>query len=93
MLVIDGALHAAFSEDGDSRFVRNGVGVISEHEARFVISDHPVSFGKMARFFRDALGAANALYLDGTVSSLWAPSLKRMDGAFPLGPLIVVRSP
>ena len=90
MLVIDGAMHPAFSEDGDSRFVRNGVGVVGEHEARFVISDRPVSFGKMARFFRDALKSDNALYLDGTVSSLWAPSLKRMDAGFPLGPLIVV---
>ena len=93
MLVIDGAMHPAFSEDGESRFMRNGVGVISEHEARFVISDRPVSFGKMARFFRDELKSANALYLDGTVSSLWAPSLQRMDGAFPLGPMIVVMSP
>jgi uncharacterized protein YigE (DUF2233 family) len=93
MLVIDGAMHPAFSEDGESRFVRNGVGVTGEHEARFVISDRPVSFGKMARFFRDGLKSDNALYLDGTVSSLWAPSLQRMDGGFPLGPMIVVRAP
>jgi uncharacterized protein YigE (DUF2233 family) len=93
MLVIDGAMHPAFSEDGESRFVRNGVGIVSAHEARFVISERPVSFGKMARLFRDALKSDNALYLDGTVSGLWAPSLQRMDGGFPLGPLIVVRSP
>jgi len=93
MLVIDGVMHPAFSEDGESRFVRNGVGVTGEHEARFVISDRPVSFGKMARFFRDGLKSANALYLDGTVSSLWAPSLQRMDGGFPLGPMIVVTAP
>lgn len=93
MLVIDGVMHPAFSEDGESRFVRNGVGVTGEHEARFVISDRPVSFGKMARFFRDGLKSANALYLDGTVSSLWAPSLQRMDGGFPLGPMIVITAP
>lgn len=93
MLVIDGAMHPAFSDDGTSRFVRNGVGVVGEHAARFVISDRPVSFGKLARFFRDELKSENALYLDGTVSSLWAPSLQRMDGGFPLGPLIVVMSP
>lgn len=93
MLVIDGQLHPAFSDDGDSRYVRNGVGISGDHTAWFVISDEPVSFGKMARLFRDDLKSANALYFDGAVSSLWAPSLKRMDTGFPLGPLVVVTSP
>ena len=93
MLVVDGNLHPAFSEDGTSRYVRNGVGVVGDHTALFVISDGPVSFGKMARFFRDDLNSANALYFDGAVSSLWAPSLNRMDTGFPLGPLVVITSP
>jgi uncharacterized protein YigE (DUF2233 family) len=74
MLVIDGALHPAFDHDGDSRHIRNGVGV-HDGKAWFVISARPVSFGKFARFFRDELGNANALYLDGAVSSLWAPDV------------------
>lgn len=93
MLVIDGALHPDFSMDGRSRYVRNGVGVASDGAAFFVISDTPVSFGKLARFFRDHLRTPNALYLDGSVSSLWAPSLNRMDAHSKLGPLIVVTSP
>lgn len=93
MLVIDGQLHPAFSDDGDSRYVRNGVGISGDHTAWFVISDGPVSFGKLARFFRDKLKSTNALYFDGAVSSLWAPSLKRMDTGSPLGPLVVVTSP
>ncbi len=47
----------------------------------------------MARFFRDDLKSASALYFDGAVSSLRAPSLKRMDACFPLGPLVVVTTP
>ena len=93
MLVIDGKLHPAFSHDGPSRYVRNGVGVTGERAALFVISEDEVSFGKFARFFRDALKADNALYLDGAVSSLWAPSINRMDSTRDLGPILVVRSP
>ena len=93
MLVVEGNVHPGFSQDGDSRFVRNGVGIGADGRAWFVISDGPVSFGKFARFFRDELKSANALYLDGAVSSLWAPSLKRMDVGSPLGPLVVVTSP
>ena len=58
--------------------------------AIFAISEAPVSFGRIARFFRDDHGCRNALYFDGVVSSLWAPSLARKDSAHPLGPMIVV---
>ena len=90
MLVIDGQLHPSFQPDGPSRLVRNGVGVRNSSRALFAISDDPVSFGKFARFFRDALHCRNALYLDGVVSSLWVPSLGRKDARYPLGPMIVV---
>ncbi|MFZ2031128.1 MAG: phosphodiester glycosidase family protein [Vitreimonas sp.] len=92
MLVIDGAVHPRFSEDGDSRLIRNGVGVSDAHTAYFVISETDVSFGKFARFFRNRLHCHNALFLDGNVSSLWAPSLGRRDDARLLGPMIVVLS-
>ena len=93
MLVIGGQLHPDFQPDGASRYSRNGVGVSGRHTALFVISDRPVSFGKLARLFRDGLHCDDALYLDGAVSSLWAPSLGRSDSGNPLGPLVVVTSP
>lgn len=93
MLLIDGALHPAFDEDGASRNIRNGVGVGDDGKAWFAISEQPVSFGKFARFFRDALGSRNALYLDGTVSSLWDKQGDRMDTIFPLGPMVLVCTP
>jgi uncharacterized protein YigE (DUF2233 family) len=92
MLVIDGEIHPSFSADGDSRLIRNGVGVLDDHTAFFVISETAVSFGKFARFFRDHLHCRNALFLDGNVSSLWAPSLHRRDDARLLGPMLVVLS-
>ncbi|WP_156839234.1 phosphodiester glycosidase family protein [Novosphingobium aquimarinum] len=92
MLVIAGELHPKFDEDGESRKIRNGVGVDGKGRAHFVISDAPISFGKFARYFRDRLKTPNALFLDGSVSSLWDPHVGRVDGGPPLGPLIVVEN-
>lgn len=93
MLVIDGAIHPSFDADGQSQFIRNGVGIGDSGQPLFVISNEVVSFGKMARFFRDGLGADNALYFDGSVSSLWDPANGRMDAGVPLGPMIVALKP
>ena len=93
MLVVGGKLHHRFDHDGASRHIRNGVGVNAAGDALFVISDAPVSFGKLARLFRDELEVANALYFDGAVSSLWAPSLDRLDAGSDLGPLVIVTTP
>lgn len=90
MLVIDGKLHPRIDDDGPSLKLRNGVGVDAKGAAHFVISDEPVSFGKLARYFRDVLHCPNALFLDGSVSSLWDPEHGRVDGGPPLGPLVVV---
>jgi prepilin-type processing-associated H-X9-DG protein len=88
MLVIDGRIHPKIAEEGISRKVRNGVGVRDPHTAVFAISDGLVTFGQFARLFRDALGCSNALFLDGSVSSLYAPTLNRSDWRAPLGPII-----
>ncbi len=90
MLLIDGKVHPKFDADGPSQLIRNGVGVRDPRTAYFVISEEPVSFGRFARFFRDGLGCADALYLDGTVSSLWDPAGARQDAYSSLGPILVV---
>jgi uncharacterized protein YigE (DUF2233 family) len=90
MLVIDGEMHPRFADNGVSRLVRNGVGLRDAHTAFFVISSGMVSFGRFARFFRDELQCRDALFLDGTVSSLWAPSIGRTDDNHELGPMVVV---
>ncbi|MBO9518921.1 MAG: phosphodiester glycosidase family protein [Porphyrobacter sp.] len=93
MLVIDGKLHPGFDANGQSRKIRNGVGVDTQGRAHFVISETPVSFGKFARYFRDVLHTPNALFLDGSVSQLWDPGHGRRDDGVPLGPFIVVEQP
>lgn len=90
MLVIGGRLHPRFLPDSDSRFLRNGVGVTAEGRVVMAISDAPVNFHRFARFFRDGLGASDALYLDGKVSRLYAPELGRFDPGLPIGPILGV---
>ena len=89
LLMSAGHLHPRVAENGESRLIRNGVGVCSG-EAVFAISDQPVSFGRFARFLRDGLGCPDVLYLDGVVSSLWAPAMGRQDDRDGLGPFVVV---
>lgn len=91
MLVVDGKIHPEITRDGPSRMIRNGVGVDEEGRAHFIISNAPVSFGKMARFFKDELEVKNALYLDGNVSLLWNPATGRLDTGAPIGPIVVVK--
>jgi uncharacterized protein YigE (DUF2233 family) len=89
MLVINGALHPKFLADSDSRYIRNGVGVSKDgRRAVFAISNVEVNFHSFARLFRDALSLPDALYFDGNISRLYAPSLNRHDAGFPMGPII-----
>jgi uncharacterized protein YigE (DUF2233 family) len=90
MLVIGGVLHPAITPKGSSRKRRNGVGACGATIAAFVISEAEISFGELARFFRDELKCENALFLDGVVSSLWWPAQARIDAAHKLGPIAVV---
>ncbi|MEL6450456.1 MAG: phosphodiester glycosidase family protein [Pseudomonadota bacterium] len=89
MLVIDGALHPRFLADGTSRYVRNGVGTSADgRTAIFAISNSTVTFHEFGRLFRDRLQTPNALFLDGNISRLYAPDLRRSDIGFSMGPII-----
>ena len=90
MLVVGGKLHPEITPDGPSRAIRNAVGIDGEGRAHFVISSAPISFGKLARFYRDELKVKNALYLDGNVSQLWNPATERLDSGAPIGPILVI---
>jgi len=93
MLVIEGQIHPKILPTGTSAKTRNGVGVRDGTIAVFAISDEPVMFYAFARLFRDALGCRDALYLDGSISSLFSADLKRDDALWPIGPIIAVTSP
>lgn len=89
MLVIDGKLHPRFLPDATSRYVRNGVGVSPDGNTAFlVISKSVVTFHEFARLFRDTLGLKDALYLDGSISKLYAPEIRRRDSGRSMGPIL-----
>jgi uncharacterized protein YigE (DUF2233 family) len=90
MLVIDGEIHPKFSVDGTSYQRRNGVGAPDPHTLVFAISEGSVNFHSFARLFRDHLDCDNALFLDGSISSLHATELSRSDGFFDLGPIVAL---
>ena len=90
MLLIRGKLHPQISPTGTPLKIRNAVGVDPQGRAHFVVADEPVSFGTIAALMRDHAKASDAIFLDGTVSALWDPANGRMDGRYPLGPLILV---
>jgi uncharacterized protein YigE (DUF2233 family) len=93
LLLRGGRMHAAFKEGSENRLFRNGVGVPSPDVALFAISEAPVNFHEFATMFRDVLHCPDALFFDGTVSSLYAPKLKRSDFRIDLGPFIGVTEP
>jgi uncharacterized protein YigE (DUF2233 family) len=66
------------------------VGVPSPNVAVFAISEAPINFYEFATMFRDLLHCPDALFLDGTISSLYSPELKRNDFRMDLGPMIGV---
>ena len=90
MLVIDGEIHPKFSPGGTSAKIRNGVGMVDDHTVEFVISNEPVTFYGFASLFRDELDCSNALFLDGSVSSMFSAELNRDGNFMPLGPMVGV---
>jgi uncharacterized protein YigE (DUF2233 family) len=93
MLVSAGAIHPGLNPEGTSHNIRNGIGVVNANEIMFAISDEPVTFYEFALLFRDRLKCPDALYLDGSVSSLFVRSLGRDDERTSLGPMIGVTVP
>jgi uncharacterized protein YigE (DUF2233 family) len=92
MLVINGRLHPRFLANATSKNRRNGVGVAGK-KVIFALADTPVTFHEFARVFRDVLKTPNALYLDGSISRLYAPDIHRNDFGFTMGPIIAVSIP
>jgi uncharacterized protein YigE (DUF2233 family) len=88
MLVIGGKIHPRIHEDGVSLKTRNGVGLARNGDVVFAISDEAVTFFEFASLFRDRLDCDNALFLDGSISALYAPGLNRDDFSLPMGPII-----
>jgi uncharacterized protein YigE (DUF2233 family) len=92
MLVHEGEITTSdvMSPKSQWRKIRNGVCAPAPNQVAFVISDEPVSFFEFAGYFRDHLHCREALYLDGTISSLYSPQLGRDDHFSDMGPMLGV---
>jgi uncharacterized protein YigE (DUF2233 family) len=85
MLVIDGKINPEFVAESDSVKWRSGVCAPHQGNAVFVVSTGPVNFHTFASLFRDKLGCRDALYLDGTLSQIYA------DGNYYGAPAFMVK--
>ena len=90
MLVVEGRIHPKFRPDSESHKIRNGVGACARGTIKFAISNSPVTFHAFAALFKDRLKCNDALFLDGSISSMYAPSIQRSDGWRPMGPIVGV---
>jgi uncharacterized protein YigE (DUF2233 family) len=70
LLLRKGKVNPRFHEESDNKKLRSGVGVNADGHVIFAISAGAVGFYEFAVFFRDTLHCADALYLDGTISTL-----------------------
>jgi uncharacterized protein YigE (DUF2233 family) len=80
LLVTNGRLHPRFIPGYHSKHIRHGVGVDAQGRVVFAISDSPVNFHDFGTLFRDVLECPNALYLDGSLSAMYAPEVNRYGG-------------
>ncbi len=89
LLLAGGVLHPRFIHASHNALIRSGVGVRTPNEVWLAVTRGPITFWDFACLFRDRLGCADALYLDGTISRLYAPSLNRYDDGQFMGVLAV----
>jgi uncharacterized protein YigE (DUF2233 family) len=75
MLVYDNHINKEFKQKSENKHIRNGVGVLPNGKIVFAISSEPVNFYDFANFFKTGFNCKNALYLDGTISKMYAPKL------------------
>ena len=77
LLVHDGAIHPAFSPHSTNCRLRTGIGIDQEGHVHVAISNGAVNLYDFANLFRQGLGCDDALYLDGAISTLYAPRAGR----------------
>lgn len=90
MLIENGRINTAFNRNSENRNIRSGVGILSDHEAVFAISNDPVTFYEFSQFLRDRFGCTEALFLDGGISEMYLPEIKRFESMQQFGPIIAV---
>lgn len=83
MLLINSEINTKFKPESSSVYIRNGVGIKSNGELVFIQCKEEVNLYTFASYFLEQ-GCTEALYLDGFVSRMYAPSsgITQLDGNF-----------
>ena len=81
LLLLDGAMHPAFTRGSTNCRLRSGIGVDAQGRVYLAISNGAVNFYDFAMLFKQVLRCENALYLDGAISTLYAPVIGRESGS------------
>jgi len=71
LLLENQTIHPEFTAGSKNCRLRSGIGVTRTGQAILAISNGAVNFYDFATWFRDDVGAMNALYLDGAISELY----------------------
>ncbi len=79
LLLNDGKMHPEFRKDSENLTTRSGVGVASDTDVVFAISEGPINFYDFASFFEKSLDCKSALYLDGAISKMYLPELDMLE--------------
>ncbi len=79
LLVEKGRIHPEFTAGSTNCRLRSGIGITPDGTVHIAISNGAVNLYDFATYFRDVLETPDALYLDGSISALYAPGLDRTD--------------
>jgi uncharacterized protein YigE (DUF2233 family) len=90
MLITDGNINTNFVKGSANTNIRNGVGINKEGNVVFAIYNEKVNFYDFALLFKESLQCDNALYLDGAISQMYLPALKRNDTGGDYGVIIAI---
>jgi len=89
MLLVNGEINPLFNPESKNRTTRNGVCFPEPTSAIFIIASYPITFYKFASAFLEQ-GCANALYLDGAISTMYSAGDKALPFAFKYAVIIGV---
>lgn len=93
LLLENGKIHPAFNEGSPNEAVRSGVGILDEKHLFFVLSQARVNLFDFTTLFRDKLKCKSALYLDGTISTMFVSGDQPPADHYSYGAMIVETRP
>ncbi len=91
LILQDNQIHPAFTPGSENCRLRSGIGVSPNGHAILAISNGAVNFNDFATWFRDTAGMADALYLDGAISTLYTREYPSTSREYYAGFLVVTR--